>query len=259
MAKKILCIRLGGGLVINMQTLRVLSWNILHGGGSRCDQILETIAKSEADIVTLQEFRHGANKITLLEGLAELGLTTVFAPATQTARENSLLIASRLPMQSEVFPAGRSGQVHMLKSCIEVSSSLSLNVIAVHFPQKRAQFPLFEELLELPPMWIDDYSLLIGDFNCGIPLLDSETKTFYSTHLFQQLLNSGWCDAWRELHPDEREYTWISTRKGNGFRYDHVLVSAALNDLVISAEYNHKVRENKISDHSALLVELDCR
>lgn len=241
-----------------MHPLRLLSWNILHGGGTRCEQILNTVAESNADIVTFQEFRHGASKPLLLDGLAALGLTTVFAPATNTARENSLLIASRLPMQSEIFPADHQGQVHMLKSCIEVSPLLSLNLITVHFPQKRAQLPFFEALLELPKEWFDEFSVLIGDFNCGIPLQDSETKTFYATHLFQQLLHNGWHDAWRERHPDDREFSWISPKKKNGFRYDHVLVSDALNDLVISAEYNHKVRENKFSDHSALLVTLDC-
>ena len=115
-----------------MQSLKILSWNILHGGGSRCHQILETIAESQADIVTLQEFRHGANKPILIDGLAELGLTSVFAPVTATARENSLLIASRLPLESESFPVDHEGQVHMLKSSIEVSPLLSLNMICVH-------------------------------------------------------------------------------------------------------------------------------
>lgn len=241
-----------------VQSLKILSWNILHGGGSRCPQILRTIADSQADIVTLQEFRHGDNKPVLIDGLAEMGLTSVYAPATKTARENSLLIASRLPLQSESFPVDREGQVHMLKSCIEKSPLLSLNLICVHFPQKRAQIPLFEALLELPPDWIDEHSLLIGDFNCGIPFQDSDTKTFYATHLFQALLKNGWRDAWRERHLEDREFSWVSARKNNGFRYDHVLASDKLNQLVLSAEYNHEVRELKYSDHSALLIELDC-
>ena len=53
-----------------------------------------------------------------------------------------------------------------------------LNLVAVRFPQKQAQIAPFEALLALPPAWRAELSLLIGDFNCGIPLFDSQTRTF---------------------------------------------------------------------------------
>ena len=98
----------------------------------------------------------------------------------------------------------------------------------------------------------------MGDFNCGIPLIDSETKTFYATHLFQQLLSVGWHDTWRERNPDAREFTWVSTRKSNGFRYDHALASSAVNELILDVRYDHAVRQEKVSDHSLLLIDLNC-
>lgn len=242
-----------------MTPLRIFSWNILHGGGSRCEAILSAIQSSAADIVTLQEFRHGASKPVLLSGLADMGLNTVYAPETGSARENSVMVATRLPMEAEIFPVDRgSALVHAIKVVIEVTPLISLNLIAVHFPQKKAQIPLFDALLKLPESWLDGYSMLIGDFNCGIPLQDSETKTFYATHLFQQLLHIGWRDAWRQRNPQAREFSWVSTRKSNGFRYDHVLVSDALDELTLNVAYDHSVREDKHSDHSSLLVELDC-
>lgn len=242
-----------------MTPLKVVSWNILHGGGTRCEGILKSIEDTGADIVTLQEFRHGSSKTVLLAGLNEMGLNTIYAPETNNARENSLIIATRLPMCAEKFPSDQtSSPLHAIKAEIEVSALISLNFISVHFPQKKAQIPLFNALLDLPDSWLDEYSMLIGDFNCGIPLEDSQTKTFYATHLFQQLLHSGWCDSWRRRHPQVREFTWVSTRKSNGFRYDHVLTSSALDELILKAEYDHSVREQKHSDHSCLIVELDC-
>ncbi len=241
-----------------MSSLRIFSWNILHGGGARCEDILAAIKDSKAHIVTLQEFRHGKSMPIILDGLKELGLTTIYAPATRTARENSLIIATSLPMEAGVFPLPHSGQVHALKASIELSPLLSLNMIAVHFPQKRAQVPLFNALLDLPSEWLDGHSLLIGDFNCGIPLQDSDTKTFYATQMFQQLLQDGWRDAWRQRYPEAREFSWVSTRKSNGFRYDHALASERLNDLIIDVKYDHDVREKKYSDHSSMLMELDC-
>ena len=240
-----------------MKPLRILSWNILHGGGTRCEQILETIEQHDPDIVSLQEFRHGSSKPVLLDGLKKLGLDTVCAPETSNARENSLIVATRLPMSAAPYPDGKS-PAKAISACIEVSPMVQINLIAVHFPQKKEQIPFFNALLELPPEWLDGHSLLVGDFNCGIPFEDSETKTFYSTHMFQQLLSQGWKDSWRTRHPDAREYTWVSTRKSNGFRYDHALASPALNDMILNVSYDHEARELKASDHSLLLVDIDC-
>ena len=244
-----------------MKPLRILSWNILHGGGTRCDQILAVIEKHDPDIISLQEFRHGNSKPVLLDGLKELGLDTVCAPETSSARDNSLIIATRLPMEAKAFPdsaiRGQSATKAIVAS-IEVSPMVDLNLIAVHFPQKKEQIPLFDALLDLPQSWLDGHSLLMGDFNCGIPLIDSETKTFYATHLFQQLLSVGWHDTWRERNPDAREFTWVSTRKSNGFRYDHALASSAVNELVLDVRYDHSVRKEKASDHSLLLIDLNC-
>ena len=234
-----------------------MSWNILHGGGTRCEQILDTIEQHDPDIVSLQEFRHGSSKPVLLDGLKKLGLDTVCAPETSNARENSLIVATRLPMSAESYPDGKS-PAKAISASIEVSPMVQINLIAVHFPQKKEQIPFFNALLELPPEWLDGHSLLVGDFNCGIPFEDSETKTFYSTHMFQQLLSQGWKDSWRTRHPDAREYTWVSTRKSNGFRYDHALASAALNEMILNVSYDHEARELKASDHSLLLVDIDC-
>lgn len=239
-----------------MKPLRILSWNILHGGGTRCEKILSAIEEHDPDIVTLQEFRHGSSKPVLLDGLKSFGLDTLYTPDTANARENSLMIATRLPMQAESFPDSAT-PAKAVKATLEVSATVELNLISVHFPQKKAQIPLFNALLELPSSWLDECSLLIGDFNCGIPLVDSQTKTFYATQMFQQLLSDGWHDAWRERNPDAREFTWVSTRKSNGFRYDHALVSEVLNSSILDVRYDHSVRENKYSDHSLMLIDID--
>lgn len=240
-----------------MKPLRLLSWNILHGGGTRCEQILSVIEQHDTDIVCLQEFRHGKSKPVLLDGLKTIGLDTVYAPQTNNARENSLIIATRLPMRAKKYPDDTI-PARAISACIEVSPMIEINLLSVHFPQKREQIPLFNALLDLPVSWLEGYSVLVGDFNCGIPLIDSQTKTFYATHLFQQLLSGGWHDTWRERNPELREYTWVSSRKSNGFRYDHALASSAMNDLVIDVRYDHKVRERKTSDHSLLLMDLEC-
>ena len=83
--------------------MKILSWNILHGGGKRALDILDTIEKQQPDIVTLQEFRHGSSKQILLEGLAKIGLDEQFVPDTNSARDNSLIIGN-YPLPSKEIP-----------------------------------------------------------------------------------------------------------------------------------------------------------
>ncbi len=236
--------------------LKILSWNILQGGGSRCDEIAATLREYEPDIVTLQEFRNNKNGKRLTTELKESGLGYVFSPAVNNIKENSILVASRYPMRASGFPSGLA-PVHCVSAEIEVEATKFVNLMAVHFPQKKAQVPLFEALFNLPDDWLNGHSLLMGDFNCGIPWIDSETRTFYATHYFQQLLQNGWHDTWRERWPDAREFTWISSVRKNGFRYDHTLVSRSVNELVESVFYDHGVRERKISDHSLMVLEIE--
>jgi len=107
--------------------------------------------------------------------------------------------------------------------------------------------------LDLPT---DEARLLIGDMNCGIPFEDSDTKTFQNTHLFQQLLMRGWTDAWRSRNLDAREFSWISAKRRNGFRYDHALATAGFDHRIETALYDHNPREAGISDHSLLMLDL---
>ena len=240
-----------------MPGFRILSWNILHGGGSRCEQILESIERFDADIVALQEFRHGKHGAVLLNCLNRIGYSEIYAPETDNARQNTLIIVSRLPMRCDTFPQSGVRNARGITAEIELTATLTLNMISLHMPQKQAQIPYFSSLLDLPPQWVGGHSLVIGDLNCGIPFEDSQTKTFYATHLFQQLLSNGWIDSWRSRNLEAREFSWVSTRKGNGFRYDHALTSSLVDEVVANVGYDHTVRDNKISDHSSLMLELE--
>jgi exodeoxyribonuclease-3 len=249
--------------------MRILSWNILHGGGGRRRAIAEAITSLAPDVVLLQEVRawDGRGPDPLLEVLVDGGLEAhVRSPVV--GRENGLLIASRWPFAATPLAHAPGLPVHMLQAELPwpkegtgvteqaEDGAHSLGVVAVHFPQKEAQVPLFEALLALPEPWRRGSSLLMGDFNCGIPFVDSDTRTFACTHLFQALLQQGWVDAWRVRNGKTREFTWISPRTGHGFRYDHALLSAPLYPQVTEVRYLHHLREGGLSDHSALLLEV---
>jgi len=61
---------------------------------------------------------------------------------------------------------------------------------------------------------------------------------------------------WRRRYPDGREFSWYSTR-GNGFRIDHAFLSPVLAGRAGAIRYSHDERTSGLSDHSALLLDLD--
>jgi exodeoxyribonuclease III len=112
---------------------------------------------------------------------------------------------------------------------------------------------------------------LIGDFNVMPTELDVykpekyvEDALFHISvrEQFRKLVEQGWTDALRKLHPGERLYTfWDYFRnawpRNAGLRIDHVLLSPKLARRLVAAEVDREVRGwPKSSDHAPVWVEL---
>lgn len=72
------------------------------------------------------------------------------------------------------------------------------------------------------------------------------------------LLDSGFTDTWRYLHPEEVKYSWWSYRfhareKNAGWRIDYFLVSDSLKDRIAGAEIHNDIFG---SDHCPVELEL---
>jgi exodeoxyribonuclease-3 len=76
------------------------------------------------------------------------------------------------------------------------------------------------------------------------------------------LLQQGWCDALRALHPDQRVYTfWDYLRnawqRDAGLRIDHVLLSEVLAARLSKSGVDREERgKPHASDHAPVWVEL---
>lgn len=79
---------------------------------------------------------------------------------------------------------------------------------------------------------------------------------------FRRLVGQGWLDALRELHPDERIYTfWDYFRnawgRDAGLRIDHLLLSPPVAKRLVAADVDREVRGwEKASDHAPVWIEL---
>ena len=175
--------------------VKLLSWNILAGGGRRADDIVAAIQAHAPDIITLQEFRRGSAERDIVEGLKKAGLKFIHIPETEGA-ENTILIASKYGFDAGPFLPEPNSPLHLLEAYFSAESlGYELSLIAVHFPQKKAQIPLFEALKNDSESLLKTKALIIGDMNCGIPHIDSDSKTFLATQYYQDLLHTGWVDA----------------------------------------------------------------
>ena len=70
------------------------------------------------------------------------------------------------------------------------------------------------------------------------------------------ILESGFVDSFRSLHPDSAErYTWVSNRfKTGGLRLDYFFVSGSLRPKIVKADI---MREEATSDHCPILLEIN--
>ena len=80
---------------------------------------------------------------------------------------------------------------------------------------------------------------------------------------YESLLRQGWTDALRQLHPDERIYTfWKYLRnaftRDAGLRIDHLLLSPPLAGRLRAAGVDREVRaREKASDHAPVWIEIE--
>ena len=117
---------------------------------------------------------------------------------------------------------------------------------------------------KLPVVLAGDYNVVPTDFDIYNPrswrrdaLLQPESRAAY-----RRLLDQGWTDAIRTVHPDERVYTfWDYFRdhwvRDAGLRIDHLLLSPGIAARLGDAGVDRWVRgEQKPSDHAPAWIEV---
>ena len=157
----------------------------------------------------------------------------------------------------------------------------NINLINIYTPNGN---PVDTEKYDYKIYWLDNFIkkikslskqneniIIAGDFNI-IPSAEDvhNPKNYENDALFRleirkklrELVNLGFHDAFRHLHPEKEGYTfWDYTsgawQKNNGMRIDHFLVSSSLIDKVNNVKVNKFPRgRQKPSDHTPIELEL---
>ncbi|MFZ4572816.1 MAG: endonuclease/exonuclease/phosphatase family protein [Phycisphaerales bacterium] len=243
--------------------LKVLTWNILHGGGAnRMPRIALAIIERQPDVVALTEFRStigGQIQGVLADHGLEYQLTT-----TLSRRRNGILLASRYPLRPTTTVA--PGDLWSNRWLEAMIPDFALRLAVVHVPddtQLNRKAEYWHHLLAYGRLHAKTRCLVLGDFNTGRRLQDAVSGCFACEDLLGAFCTMGYRDAFRLKHPKAREYSWVSPF-GSGFRIDGAYVSPLLRSHVAAAEYSHEERiggadEPRASDHSLFLLSLSVR
>jgi exodeoxyribonuclease-3 len=254
----------------------LVSWNVA-GRKTRLQEQADRVLELEPDVVCLQE----VTPVTAepwLEWLAAARLSGVLAPLPATregSRPLAVLTASRDPV--EVVPVAN---VPWPERVLAVRTG-PLEVVNVHSPVSPK--PELAKVRTHEAVYAHLRSgagprVVLGDLNTPRKEHpDGSVWTFArdrygrlrpergerwdaaESALIRGLGPDGFRDAFRELNGfDSEEPTWEWPRWGGGYRLDHLIASAEVD--VTECTYRHDWRrEDRLSDHSALVARLSVR
>jgi exodeoxyribonuclease-3 len=245
-------------------TLRILSYNIRHGGTGREDQLSAVIAAANPDIVVLQE----ATAPPVVERLASRTGMTQWA----SARGESLAFISRERVRHFEWHHPRFSRHAFLE--IDPGPH-EFRIFGVHLSALYAAWTERHRLIELRALLgaiqrhQHGFHVLTGDFNTLAPgdLLDfrklphrlralvwlSGGKIRWRT--IQLVLDAGYVDAFRVLHDGEPGYTFPTWAPH--VRLDYLFTPSGFAKRIRGCEIFTHPAAPAASDHLPLLADVD--
>ncbi len=257
--------------------MRIATWNI-NGLRARLDFVLHWLEAREPDLVGLQELKLTDEQFPH-DAFAEIG----YAAATHGQKAwNGVAVLARGPI--DIRQQGLPGQDEMGARLLTVDShEISFTTVYVpngkeleheDYPRKLAWLEALRSHLD-EELEADQPAILCGDFNiCPAPI-DSWNekalagKIFHTDEeraRFQALLDWGLLDLFRELNPENQNFSWWDYRggafhRGMGLRIDFLLGTPSILERVRSVETDRDYRKKKdgltASDHAPVIAELD--
>lgn len=228
---------------------RIATLNIRHGGAKFGDALTTRLLSYDADVLVVTEFRSNAAGERLIGRLQGAGYAVSHPGAGPT--QNTVLIASRGPIERSWAFSTELNAHHLW--CVDLGWTFACGI---YMPQLTAKLPYWDALIDGARR--SGIDLLIGDFNTGTNDLDKDPKgtKFVGPEMPGRLIASGYCDVWRAVHPNLREYSWFSRPGDTGFRLDYVFATPEMAERVAMCEFDHAPRLAGETDHAALVVSL---
>jgi exonuclease III len=235
--------------------VKLLVWNIQQGGGPRRQRIADSLVTHAPDIVALIEFVPSTAG-PLLQSLKEAGFDSQIC-TKRNGFDYALCVLSKTPIST--LPSG----IPTLDDSglwLEISvPAHGFSVGIVHAPAgPRIRMRAFlDALVHVATRKMGDPFLFVGDFNTGIGPADKPMNNCGDVDRFRAIQQTGFSDVWRHINADLIEHTYTNPQTGKRYRIDHTLASPGMLPRIRSCHYSHDERENRVSDHSLLIVEIE--
>jgi exodeoxyribonuclease-3 len=240
--------------------VRVLTYNIWNGGEERLDDIAAVVAGVDPDAVALLEATSRANAEELAR---RLGMELVFGEANLGIHVAWL---SRLPVRS----ARNHRPALLAKTLLELeleSDGGPVRLFATHLASRHDPRPPAEEMpavLDALRTARDAPHLLVGDFNAlsvGDPVGEpppgvekrGEAVAGVPRLALGPLLEAGYVDCYRSLHPDEPGYTYLAWAPW--LRLDYAFASPPLARELVDCDVVGGDLAARASDHLPVRAE----
>ena len=256
--------------------VRLVTYN-LNGIRARLPRLLEYLDREKPDIVCLQELKCADDSLPISD-IEGAGYRAVWHGQKGF---NGVAILSRgdAPELRQVGLPGDPDDSHSRYIEAEIDG---LIVASIYLPNGN---PIGTEKFDYKLKWMERLrthaagllaaerpTVLAGDYN----VIPEDRDTFSrramandalfqpeSQAAFRTIVNQGWTDALRVLHPDEPklftfwDYQAGAWQRDAGFRIDHLLCSPQAADRLQSAKVHKWARaEEKASDHAPVCITL---
>jgi exodeoxyribonuclease-3 len=244
------------GITSTDKVMKFISWNVNGLRACQGKGFVESFLSLDADFVCLQETK-------MQEGQLDLefpGYTSYWNYAQKKGYSGTAIYTKHTPLSVSY---GIGIEEHDNEGRVITMEMEDFYLVCVYVPNSQDGL----KRLDYRMKWEDDFRgylsslaakkgvIVCGDLNVAhkeIDLKNPSTNrrnagfTDEEREKFSVLLESGFTDSWRYLHPDEVKYSWWSYRfhareKNAGWRIDYFPVSENMRERIVSADIHNEI------------------
>lgn len=255
--------------------MKIATFNV-NGINGRLPVLLRWLAEYKPDVACLQELKAPQEKFPEA-AIRQAGYGAIWH-GQKSWNGVAILARGRDPMESRRGLPGDPEDIHsryiearvdgILIGCLYLPNGNPAP--GPKFDYKLRWFERFTEHADRllassePTILAGDYNVMPTDLDVYKPERWVDDALFRPEvrEAFARLTTSGWTDAIRKLHPDERIYTFWDYFRNNfardaGLRIDHLLLSPSVEGRLEKAGVDRDTRGwEKASDHAPTWVEI---
>jgi exodeoxyribonuclease-3 len=256
--------------------MKIATFNV-NGINGRLDRLLEWLEEDAPDVACLQELKAPEERFpeaaiekvgygAIWHGQKSWNGVAILARGGEPVETHRGLPGDPEDLQSRYIEAAVNG---VLIGCLYLPNGNPVGTAKFNYKLKWMErfMARAAELkgLDCPVVLAGDYNIIPTDVDVYKPerwlndaLFQPEPRAQYA-----RLLKSGWTDALRHLHPNERIFTFWNYWRGAferdaGIRIDHLLLNKRARKGLKAAGVGRHVRgRDKASDHAPVWIALD--